>query len=310
MLSVTTTMSHLRLCHFAPFALALASSIVASKPLHAAGPKTAECLSAADKSLSLRNQHKLRDARTQLLICADASCPADIRKECIKRIEQVSASIPTIVFEAKDESGNDLSAVKVKMDDEVIAEQLDGNAIAIDPGAHTFVIDASGQPTVTRQLVIREGQKDRREEVQIKTQLSSAKAPADSPIHTSTVEPPPAAAPAAAPERNGLGAQKSAALVLAGVGVVGIGVGTVFGLQSMSKHNQANDVCPSACADQGGVQLWDDARASGNISTIGFVIGAAGLAGGAVLWLTAKPGDKTRLSAGVAPGSFQLQGTW
>jgi hypothetical protein len=305
MLSMIDT-RHLR--RITPFALAIASSVVASKPLRAAPPKTAECLSAADRSLSLRNQHKLRDARTQLLICADASCPADIRKECVKRIDQVNASIPTIVFEAKDESGNDLTAVKVKMDDEVITEQLDGNAIPIDPGSHTFVVDAIGQPSVTRQLVIREGQKDRREEVQIHTQLSTAKAPADSPIHTATVEPPPQAS--AAPEHSGLGAQRSAALVLAGVGAVGVGVGVVFGLQSMSKHNQANDVCPAACADDTGVKLWDDARSSGNISTIGFVIGAAGLAGGAVLWLTAKPSDKAKLGAGVGPGSLQLRGTW
>jgi hypothetical protein len=299
-----------RLRSITPFALAFAASIGSATPARAANPTTAECLSAADKSIALRTGHKLLAARTQLLICAAASCPGDVRKECIKRVDQVNASIPTVVFEAKDESGNDLTAVTVKMDGEVLTERLDGTAIPLDPGAHTFVIDAIGQPTVTKQLVIREGQKDRREEFQVRTLTPppSREPLATAPAPSST--PPPAAPAATARESTGSGAQKSYALVALGVGVVGVGVGTIFGLQSMSKHNQASDECPAACADQAGVEHWDQARASGNVSTIGFVVGAAGLIGGTVLWLTAKPSDKASLRAGVGPGSLQLEGSW
>jgi len=59
--------------------------------------------------------------------------------------------------------------------------------------------------------------------------------------------------------------------------VVGIGIGSIFGLQAMSKHNDAAGACPNACTDQRGVKLWDDARSSGNISTIAFAIGGLGL---------------------------------
>src|SRR5215510_6041940 len=76
----------------------------------AADPTTADCLAANDKSIALRNDHKLLGARTQLLICAASSCPADIRKECVRRIDLVNGSMPTVVFEAKDGTGNDLTA--------------------------------------------------------------------------------------------------------------------------------------------------------------------------------------------------------
>jgi hypothetical protein len=295
-----------RLRQVAPFAFAFATSMASAGPASAANPTTIDCLSANDKSIALRNQHKLMAARTELLVCASASCPGEVRKDCVRRIEQVNASMPTIVFEAKDESGNDLTAVTIKMDGEVITEQLDGTAISIDPGAHTFTIDAIGQPTVTKQLVIREGQKDRREQIQVRTLREAATA-------SSPALPPPTAPSApqpAAPEHRGLGAQKTAALAAVAIGAVGMGIGTVFGLQSMSKHDQASEVCPGVCRDEVGVKLWDDARASGNIATIGFVIGTAGVLGGAVLWLTAKPSETTSLRASVGPGSLQVQGSW
>jgi hypothetical protein len=78
----------------------------------------------------------------------------------------------------------------------------------------------------------------------------------------------------------------------------------------MSKHNDAAAACPApACADQNGVDLWHDAQTAGNVSTVAFIVGGVGLAGAAVLWLTAKPGTAaTRV--GVGPGGLQLKAVW
>src|SRR5580658_1231325 len=86
-----------------------------ARPLHASDPTTADCLSASEASLKLRGEHKLREARGQLLVCASASCPADVRNECVRRVDPVNAAIPTIIFEAKDAAGNDMSAVTITM---------------------------------------------------------------------------------------------------------------------------------------------------------------------------------------------------
>jgi hypothetical protein len=209
--------------------------------------------------------------------------------------------------------GNDLPATTVTMDGEVLAERLDGTAIPLDPGEHTFVFEATGQPPLSKQMLIREGEKNRRELVQ----LGSPAPPAPS---GSTTDQSPAPAPATPPSQ-GIGIQKVLALVTTGVGVAGVAVGTVFGLESMSKHDDAIKACPGACRDQNGVTLWNQARSAGDLSTAGFVVGAVGLAGGAVLWFTAPaPEESMRAGAvrgvfetmriGVGPGSLQVRGVW
>ena len=142
-----------------------AGGLLLSASARAADPTTADCLAASEASFKSGNDHKLRAERAQLLICASPNCPADIRKECARRVDEVNAAIPTIIFEAKGASGADLSAVKVTMDGEVLAERLEGSALSIDPGEHTFVFETAGQPSLTKQFVIGEAQKERREAI-------------------------------------------------------------------------------------------------------------------------------------------------
>lgn len=87
------------------------------------------------------------------------------------------------------------------------------------------------------------------------------------------------------------GKRKGPALVTAGVGVVGLAIGIGFGLDSLSKHDAAAQSCRSQC-DQHGLDLWSEARSAGNVSTVAFIIGAAGLASGTALWLVSKPESK------------------
>ncbi|MET0595939.1 MAG: hypothetical protein ABW133_24780 [Polyangiaceae bacterium] len=290
------------------FASTFALLLGIAAPVDAADPTIAECLTANDKSIQLRSDHKLLAARKELLVCAASTCPAEVRKECMRRIDLVNSSLPTVVIEAKDGSGNDLVAVKVTMDGDVLTEKLDGSALSMDPGAHTFTFEVAGQPPVTKQLVIREGQKDRREVLQL------GAAPAATPATTAT----PSAKPANPAIETSVdqvssssgSTQKTLALVAGGVGVVGVAVGSIFGLQSMSKHSEAEEKCPGACANQAGVDLWDDARSAGNISTIAFAVGGVGLATGAILWFTAKPSKSSTMHAHIGPGSVQIRGTW
>ncbi len=100
---------------------------------------------------------------------------------------------------------------------------------------------------------------------------------------------PPSAVPRADEPRSparpmGLGTQKTLALASAGLGVIGLGVGTAFGLRSKATHGDADSYCNGAdCNDARGVELARDAIVYGNFSTAAFIVGTAGLAGGAVL---------------------------
>lgn len=120
-----------------------------------------------------------------------------------------------------------------------------------------------------------------------------------------------------APETDrggGFGAQRVLGLVLGGAGVIGLGVGTFFGLRSMSKKADANEYCDgSECSDERGVALRDEALSAGNVSTIGFVAGGVLVAGGVVLYLTAPDSPKRAgLAPAVAPGfaGLELSGRW
>src|SRR3569832_1401140 len=143
----------------------LLTVLTASLRAWAADPTTADCLSATESALTLRNQHKLRDARAQLLTCAAATCPSDVRDECVRRVAEVNAAMPTIVFEVKDGAGNDVSGVRVDMDGGVLAEHLEGTALSIDPGELTFMFTHAGDPQVQKLFVIREGEKGGRERI-------------------------------------------------------------------------------------------------------------------------------------------------
>jgi hypothetical protein len=126
-----------------------------------------QCVDANTKAQSLRRSSKLVAARAQLAICADPRCPAMVRDDCTQRIDELEKVQPTIVFDAKDGAGNDLSEVRVSMDGKPFVGRLDGTALAVDPGPHAFTFEVTGQPIVTRGFVLKEGEKLRRERIVI-----------------------------------------------------------------------------------------------------------------------------------------------
>jgi hypothetical protein len=290
--------------HFAPIVVIAAPIVFAWSLTRAADPTTADCLAATESSVKLGNEHKLRAERAQLLTCASANCPADIRKDCTSRVEEVNAQIPTVIFRAKDASGADITAVKVTMDGEVLADRLEGTALSIDPGEHTFTFETAGQSPVTKKLVIQQNQKDRAEVVTFGVATTAAGAP---PIAEGTAVSSPDAG-----SGHGLGTQRILALVAGGIGVVGLGLGAAFGGVALSQKGSAQTACPgTTCASQAGASDWSSAASSGNISTISLIVGGVGVAGAAVLWFTA-PSSSTGPSTqvGIGPGSIQLKGTW
>lgn len=79
----------------------------------------------------------------------------------------------------------------------------------------------------------------------------------------------------------------TAALITGGVGALGLAAGGIFGLLSLQKHNAADGSCDYDACNPEGVELRDQARTMGDLSTAGFVIGAVGIAASVTLWLTA-----------------------
>jgi hypothetical protein len=277
-----------------------------TRPALGAEPTTLECITAYEDSVPLRKNHQLKAARAKLLTCSWESCPADVRAECLGRLSEIDTSMPTIVFEAKDAAGAIVFAVKVKMDGDLLAERLQGSALPIDPGEHTFTFEVAGRPSVEKHLMIFEGEKLRRERVEFEAIAVAKLAPPATLAKAENAEPPP---PPVA--KRDLGQTKVAAIAL-GIGVAATGVGVAYGFVAMSRRDEASSICPSACSDMKGVNEWNDARAAGNVATGAFIIGAIGIASGVVIWLLARPASDGTAGPqiSIGPGGIQLAGSW
>jgi hypothetical protein len=109
----------------------------------------------------------------------------------------------------------------------------------------------------------------------------------------------------------GLGTQKIVALAAGGVGVVGLAVGTIFGLKAMSKKSDADAACnDTACTNSAAAEAGNDAHSAGNVATVGMVVGVVGLAGGLALWFTAPKEEGPTAQVRVGFGSVQVRGAW
>ena len=298
--------------------VSLALAGAAPRSARAADKALSACIAANETSIQLRSSHKLLQAREQSLACAADACPGLLRDACKKRLEQINASMPTIVFDVKDAAGSDV-AVKLTVDGQPQDGQQ-GTAIALDPGEHAFVFSAAGRPPVEKSFILREGEKDRHEAIVVGSAPGAGPQPAGAAASATTSAaappPPPPPPPAAAGGSSTWSGQRTIALVAGGVGLAGIGIGSVFGLMSHSSWSSSQSECPSAsnCPQHAqAVTDHDSASSQATVSTIAFAAGGVALAAGAVLWFTAPHGTaetatraSLQITPGVGPGSGGL----
>jgi hypothetical protein len=176
------------------------------------------------------------------------------------------------------------AGLEITLDGEKIPAPVWGTALPVDPGEHEIGATAPGrQPSSTKATITAEGSRVSADVV----------LPA---VQGAPVAPPPATGAAEAGGQASAGGSswstgRTLALVSGGLGIVGVGIGTGFGLDASSKksayqQHQADGRCTDAeCAT-----LSQQALTSATASTIAFAAGGALLAAGAVLWLTA-PGQ-------------------
>ena len=290
-------------------AAAMGCSLLFGGAAWAADPTKDQCIDANETAQGLRKNEKLREAEQKLLVCVSSTCPGPVREDCGQRLTEVRAITPTLVFVVKDDADQDLSDVRVTMDDQVLASRLDGTAIAINPGPHHFVFESPGHTREERSLVVREGEKDRHERVVL------VNTPAEAvPVAVAPVAAPSAAPTTEAPSNPGR-TQRTAGLVVAGVGVAGVVVGSVFGIIAKSTYDGAVDNdCTSrnthAC-NPTGVQQGGTAHDQATVSTVAFIAGGVLAAGGVALYFTAPHASvAVTPTVGVRSAGVGLSGSW
>ena len=117
------------------------------------------------------------------------------------------------------------------------------------------------------------------------------------------------------------GGQRIAGIAVGGAGVVGVVIGSVFGVITLDKASASKSHCApnlSTC-DLTGWQLQRDAHTTARVSDVAFALGGVAVVGGVVLFATA-PGGAPKAPAtarlvveptfGTRGAGFSLQGAW
>ncbi len=179
-----------------------------------------------------------------------------------------------------------------------------GEDRVLDPGPHVVEATAPGYFKAHAEINLQEGGS---EQVTLKlivdpeaaraARVAAATAsPSPSPSASASASPPPSSTPVTetrAPAAEASGPNRTLAYVVLGVGVVGLGVGTVFGLDAMSKRNDLSSACPNKSCRASEQSNIDSAKSAGTISTIAFGVGGAAVILGGVLFFTASSSSST-----------------
>jgi hypothetical protein len=202
--------------------------------------------------------------------------------------------------------------LEIRRDGTPVGEAEWGESIPADAGTHTLEASAPGRKPWSQTVVVADGATTSRVTVPDLERIPVE--PKEAPVATPVPETPNPAPPLLTPTPNpehGKGL-KVAAVVVGSLGVVGVGVGSAFGLMSLGKHNDAIKLCSqNPCGDPNGVDDSHTAVKFGNVSTIAFIAGGVGLAGGVVLWIAA-PKNSVPKETGliVGPASVGWKGVW
>jgi hypothetical protein len=261
-------------------AVAVSMVLLAAPTALAAKTDAQACKAARDSARTFRSDKHLRDAWEKLAICAAATCPTDVKKECGRMSVEVEAAIPTIIFTAKDASGREVKAVEVNMDGHPLADKLDGSPLEVDPGVHEFTFAAEGWAPVTLKLDVGAGEKRRAERVPM--------AKANDDVAVAPVAPAgPAPALPAAPPSSPTEQPNTVGIITGGLGFagfVGVILGGVYGMLAVTSRDQQKTDCASTsqCSSHAAA-LGDHSSAlsDGTVSTVAFVAGGVFLAGAA-----------------------------
>jgi hypothetical protein len=206
-----------------------------------------------------------------------ATALADAQKE-IAGVEGRRAKVTISV------TGGD--APRVTIDDVPLKVEALGVPRFVDPGAHVFkAVSGDGHKTAAQSLTIAEGST---QNVSLAL-VNDPNAVAGGVLAPTLpgVTPPDSSQPATDSSGGSGGSwNKTVGFVALGVGGAFLIEGVITGVLAISKHSDLAKVCTNGCPPADSSEL-SSYQTMGTLSTVGFIVGAIGVAGGTVLLLTA-----------------------
>jgi hypothetical protein len=197
----------------------------------------------------------------------------------------------------------DLPGLEILIDDQLVPRAKWGTATAINPGEHWIEARTPRKRPWRAQLTILPDAERKTVAVPAQeddgpgapgTAESPALAPVLAPVVTETAR-------AAAPDRT-------AALIVGGLGLGTVAFGSYFGMRAIAKHHDSQDACTTNPCPEASADLNGAAKRFADISTVTFAAGLVGLGVGAYLWFSADPpkAPAVRVVPAVGPGFAAL----
>lgn len=251
----------------------------------------------------------LREAAT----AARASNQPDREKKALDLAEALAPKISRLQILVPPE--HDQAGLQIKRDGTPFGRALWGTAVPVDLGQHTVEVSAPSRRSVSLTVDVAQAGRTVTLQIPLLEPVSAPPAASTAPPPASTGVAPPPPPPATATAATALTPLRTAALAAGGVGLLGLGLGSFFGLRAIGQWDDSRPLCPADRCTGEGYDLAQSASRSGKYSTAFFALGVAGLGTGVALWLvapssTASGQRSPGLSVGLAgPGVF-ARGAW
>ena len=184
--------------------------------------------------------------------------------------------------------------VTITVDGSPLGEAAWGVAMPVDPGSHAVRAEAPGKRPFATTIDTPSAATARSIDVPPLT---------DSPGESSGVHQ--VAASATAPRATSAPSSSRATVgwAVGGLGVASLGVASYFGLHAFARWSDRNDACAAGCSEDAKA-AGDDARQAATLSTVGFAVGVAAVAGGAYLVLSSHDNESPTARVRLLPIAF------
>ena len=221
---------------------------------------------------------KVASARAEFLeAAASARRRGDAEREDMaqRHAADLAPRVPHVVFRFVPSLP---PAARLELDGVSLLPSAWDPALAVDPGAHVVRMTAEGKKELTARFVT---SADGRTETVPLGPFEDVTSAAGRSVHTTAVQ---ESASHGVPPRTILAIASGAA------GVVGLGVGTFFGIRTFALKDERGSHCDASNGcDPRGLALDSHARDTALVSTVSIAAGAALVAVATFLWLSAPP---------------------
>lgn len=228
-----------------------------------------ECAIAAETAQRLTARGSLLQSRAELVRCSRDACPPAVRADCLRWLDDLDRSIPSLAIRVEDALGKPLDDARVTIDGSVPSVLPDGRGIALDPGEHVVAVERAGA-TAHARVALATGEKERVLVVRLPP-VPANPAPPAAPLTVASPAPQAEPAPAAA-------APGPLAWFLSAASVVALGAFAFFAATGTSDLDRLRASCAGHCAQSDVTTAWNKLIAAD------VFLGVAVAAGGLAVW--------------------------